>query len=509
MVHTDTAAWPGSVVYSRYVPAHILICDDEKNIRRTLRMVLEGLGYHVHEAATGEDALALLDGEDIDLAILDVRLPGMTGIEALQTLRKKPHLTGLPVIMISGHASLAEAVHSVQLGAADFLEKPLDRDRLLVSVNNALRSERLQREVDRLRAQVDSRFEMIGQSSVMKELFSQIEKVAPTKGRVLITGESGTGKELIARAVHRLSDRRDQPFIMLNCAAIPAELIESELFGHERGAFTGAHHRKKGMFELADSGTLFLDEIGDMSLSAQAKVLRALQSGEISRVGGERAIAVDVRVVAATNKELAAEVAAGNFRDDLYFRLSVVPLRSPALRERISDIPLLARAFFADFCAEYGGRAKPVDPRVYEQLTTRPWPGNVRELRNVVERMVILSGPEITVDDVPEAGFSREPVPTMAAPASQVTEPAAQLQSAGTQGQGRSQTGEHGRTLAIPLGDDELPSLRDFRDRAEREYILVTLQTCDWNISRAATLLGVERTNLHKKLRALGIQRAD
>jgi transcriptional regulator with GAF, ATPase, and Fis domain len=286
---------------------------------------------------------------------------------------------------------------------------------------------------------------------------------------------------------------------MLNCAAIPAELIESELFGHERGAFTGAHSRKKGMFELADGGTLFLDEIGDMSLSAQAKVLRALQSGEISRVGGERAIAVDVRVIAATNKDLAAEVAHGHFRDDLYFRLSVVPLRSPALRERTSDIPLLARAFFADFCGEYGGRTKSVDPRVFELLAERAWPGNVRELRNVVERMVILSGPEIGVDDVPPAGFSRIPTyapPAVALASEEILHPLA-LDTT------------QGRALRIALPDDELLPLRDFRDRAEREYILMTLQTCDWNISRAATLLGVERTNLHKKLRSLGIQRAD
>jgi two-component system nitrogen regulation response regulator NtrX len=480
------------------VPANILICDDEKNIRRTLGMVLEGLGHHILEAGSAEDALGLLETDDIDLVVMDVRLPRMTGIQALQSIRAKPQRAGLPVIMISGHASLAEAVHSVQLGATDFLEKPLDRDRVLVSVNNALRSERLQREVDRLRAQVDGRFEMIGQSAVMKSLFTQIEKVAPTKGRVLITGESGTGKELIARAVHRLSDRRDAPFVMLNCAAIPAELIESELFGHERGAFTGAHNRKKGMFELADGGTLLLDEIGDMSLGAQAKVLRALQSGEISRVGGERSIAVDVRVVAATNKDLAAEVARGNFRDDLYFRLSVVPIRSPALRERIEDIPLLARSFLDDFCSEYGGRQKHVDPGVFEQLAERPWPGNVRELRNVIERMVILSGPEITVQDVPVSGLVREAGSVTTTPSSKpATLDAVRPPEVS------------GRSLGIPIPEGEMLSLRDFRDRAEREYIRITLQTCDWNISKAATLLGVERTNLHKKMRALGIQRAE
>ena len=475
------------MVYSGPVAASILICDDEKNIRRTLGMVLEGLGHRVRETGNAEEALALLDAEEFDLMVLDVRLPKMNGVAALQIIRSKPALQDLPVIMISGHASLAEAVHSVQLGATDFLEKPLDRDRVLVSVNNALRSERLQREVNRLRAEVEERYQMIGQTPIMRALFDQIEKVAPTKGRVLITGESGTGKELIARAVHRLSDRARSPFVMLNCAAIPAELIESELFGHERGAFTGAHNRKKGMFELADGGTLFLDEIGDMSLGAQAKVLRALQSGEISRVGGEHSIAVDVRVLAATNKELATEVEKGQFRDDLYFRLNVVPIRCPALRERVADIPLLAKAFLSDFCAEYGGRQKRADPRVFELLTQRPWPGNVRELRNVIERMVILSGTEITPEDVPLSGLVRETAAVAVQPA----------------------VVNDGRSLNVPLPEGDLPSLRDFRDRAEREYIRTTLQGCDWNISRAATLLGVERTNLHKKMRSLGIQRQD
>ena len=478
---------PAAWYTANAVGASILICDDEKNIRRTLGMVLEGHGHRVRETGSAEEALSALDADEFDLVILDVRLPKMTGVEALQAIRSKTVLQDLPVIMISGHASLAEAVHSIQLGATDFLEKPLDRDRVLVSVNNALRSERLQREVNRLRAEVEDRYQMIGQTPVMKALYEQIEKVAPTKGRVLITGESGTGKELIARAVHRLSDRAREPFVMLNCAAIPAELIESELFGHERGAFTGAHNRKKGMFELADGGTLFLDEIGDMSVGAQAKVLRALQSGEISRVGGEQAIAIDVRVIAATNKELASEVDKGNFRDDLYFRLNVVPIRCPPLRERVADIPLLARAFLADFCAEYGGRPKHAEPQVFELLTQRPWPGNVRELRNVIERMVILSGNEITPADVPLSGLVREPEAAQVAPVRNNGQP----------------------SVAIPLPVGEQLSLRDFRDRAEREYICNTLQSCDWNISRAATLLGVERTNLHKKMRALGIQRHD
>ncbi len=468
--------------------ARILVVDDEKNIRRTLRMVLEGPGHEVVEAGSAEEALARLDDEDIDLVVLDVRLPEMSGIEALDRIRKRPGLDAVPVLMISGHASLAEAVSAVQLGATDFLEKPLDRDRVLVSVDNALRQTKLHREVARLRAEVGGRHEMIGQAEVMSELFSAIEKVAPTKGRVLITGESGTGKELIARAIHRLSDRRDAPFVMLNCAAIPTELIESELFGYERGAFTGAHGRKKGMFELADGGTLFLDEIGDMSLGAQAKVLRALQSGEITRVGSERPIAVNVRVLAATNKDLEAEVAASRFRDDLYFRLNVVPIRSPALRERTDDIPLLAQAFFKQFCREYGGREKPVDPEVFELLMQRPWPGNVRELRNVVERMVILSGARITVADVPRdwlAQAGREGArfdPVSADPAA-------------------------GAGVDSLVGPEEKLTLREFRDRAEAEYLRATLRQCDWNISRAAGQLGIERTNLHKKMRAFGIRR--
>jgi DNA-binding NtrC family response regulator len=469
------------------VASRILVVDDEKNIRRTLRMVLEGPGYHVVEADRAEEALRRLDDEDIDLVVLDVRLPEMSGIEALERIRKHPGHDGLPVIMISGHASLAEAVCSVQLGATDFLEKPLDRDRVLVSVENALRQTKLQREVARLRAEVGGRHEMIGQAPVMRDLYVAIEKVAPTKGRVLITGESGTGKELIARAVHQLSDRRDAPFVMLNCAAIPAELIESELFGYERGAFTGAHGRKKGMFELADGGTLFLDEIGDMSLGAQAKVLRALQSGEITRVGSERPIAVNVRVLAATNKELESEVADGSFRDDLYFRLNVVPIRCPALRERVEDIPLLAQTFFRQFCREYGGREKPVAPEVFELLKQRPWPGNVRELKNVVERMVILSGSSVTADDVPKDWLNAGP-----------RENARFV---------RAREPTPGSDFCVPVGPDEKLSLREFRDRAEAEYLRATLRQCEWNISRAAGQLGIERTNLHKKMRAFGIRR--
>jgi len=462
--------------------ATILVVDDEKNIRRTLRMVLEGAGFQTLEAASAEDALARLQANDIDLVILDVRLPNMSGIEALAQVRSRPETRNLPVLMVSGHASVAEAVKAVQLGATDFFEKPLDRDRVLVTVRNALQTWKLQRELERLRADVEHRYEMIGESRVMSELFAQLEKVAPTNGRVLISGESGTGKELIARAIHRLSPRASKPFIKVNCAAIPAELIESELFGYERGAFTGAQGRKKGMFELANEGTLFLDEIGDMSASAQAKVLRALQSGEISRVGSEKAIAVDVRVLAATNKDLELEVKEGRFREDLFFRLNVVPILSPPLRERKTDVPLLAKGFLRDFCLENGVRNKPIEDDVLEALAERPWPGNVRELRNVVERMAILSGDRITLDDLPAEGVLSQERRDSAAPSDFP-----------------SAVDESGERL----------SLREYRSRAEKDYILHTLEEVGWNISKAATVLGVERTNLHKKMRSYGIRRGE
>ncbi len=457
--------------------ATVLVIDDEKNIRRTLRMVLEGEGYEVDEAESAEVGLERV-GFGPDLVILDVRLPRMSGLEALTRIRETS--PQLPVLMISGHASVAEAVQAVQSGATDFFEKPLDRDRVLVRVKNALEKRALEQEVRRLRADAERRYEMIGESAVMKALYRDIEKVAPTRGRVLITGESGTGKELIARALHRLSPRHDAPFVKVNCAAIPGELIESELFGYERGAFTGAQARRKGMFELADGGTLFLDEIGDMSLNAQAKVLRALQSGEITRVGSEKSIAVDVRVVAATNKDLEKAITDGEFREDLFFRLNVVPLRSPGLRERRDDIPALAAAFLRDFCAENGLKDKPIGPEVLERLQQKAWPGTVRELRNVVERMAILSGDVIEVEDLPADGKLA-----------------------------RAAARESGEATPDPIHDEDgrRLTLREYRDRAERRYLVSTLEECEWNVSKAASMLGVERTNLHKKMRSLGVQR--
>ncbi len=468
--------------------ATILIVDDEKNIRRTLHMVLSGAGFDTLEAGSAEEALSMLDEQETDLVILDLKLPKMNGLEALGKIRSRPEWNRIPVIVISGHASVAEAVEAVQMGATDFFEKPLDRDRILVSVQNALTTSKLRREVERLREGTAQRYEMIGESPVMRRLFAEIEKVAPTRGRVLITGESGTGKELIARAIHRLSPRKDQAFVKVNCAAIPSELIESELFGYEKGAFTGATGRKKGLFEQANGGTLFLDEIGDMSLDAQAKVLRALQSGEITRVGSEQTVHVDVRVLAATNRDLETAVSEGRFREDLYFRLSVVPIRSPSLRERREDISALALSFARAFSAENGIREKPIDPEVLEALSERGFPGNVRELRNVVERMIILSGDRVTLDDLPPEGRLKE---SSAFPLEAAHD--AESQSS------------HEPELAQGSGDRL--TLREFRDKAEADYILSTLKEFDWNISRASVVLGVERTNLHKKMRALGIKR--
>src|SRR5512142_689787 len=454
----------------------VLVVDDEKNIRRTLRMVLETEGYAVSEAESAEQALEILQAEPVDLGIFDVRLPGMDGLALLARAREL--WRDLAVIVVSGHAETPDVVEAMKRGASDFFSKPIDRDRVLVSVRNALSRRSLAEKVQTLSAR-ERRFsdEMLGESAAMRKLRDEIAKVAPTTGRVLILGESGTGKELIAQEIHRLSRRAAGPFVKVNCAAIPGEPIESELFGHEKGSFSGAAARRRGQFEVADRGTLFLDEIGDMSASAQAKVLRALQTGEITRVGSERAISVDVRVIAATNKDLEAEVREGNFREDLFFRLNVVPIRVPALRERLDDVPLLAERFFQLAVRDNGMRPKPVDPAVYERLKSYRWPGNVRELRNVCERMVIMSGERIGVADVPEGVGPRAAAPPPAAGAADL-----------------SKYGE------VPL--------KELRDLVERDYILKKLEEHEWNITQAAQALGVERTNLHKKIKQHGLSRS-
>jgi two-component system, NtrC family, nitrogen regulation response regulator NtrX len=469
------------------MPSTVFVVDDEKNIRRTVRMVLEGEGFTVEEAGSGEEALARLPDIGADVMFLDVQLPGMSGLEAIERIAKMKTSEPQPtVIMISGHATLADAVRATKAGAYEILEKPLDRERLMVALRNALERRAMAREVAGLRALTEERFEMVGRSPIMNALYAQIAKVAPTRTRVLITGESGTGKELIARAVHRESALKNQSFIKVNCAAIPPELIESELFGHERGAFTGAVGRKRGHFEMADGGTIFLDEIGDMIASAQAKVLRVLQSGEFTRVGGEQTLKVDVRVVAATNRDLPAAVSAGQFREDLYFRLAVVPLRAPPLRERASDIPLLCASFIRDACRENGMKEKAISEEAVALLSEYSWPGNVRELRNVIERLVILSEESVGVGDLPEEIVEEVSRSKREAASAGLTLPRVELPP---------------EARALPL--------REFRDHMEREYIRIKLDENGWNISRTANLLGIERTNLHKKMRSLGLTREE
>jgi len=475
----------------------ILVVDDEKNIRRTLSLVLEGEGYRVLTAETAKAALAILrDSESpVDLAILDVKLPDMSGLEALELIRKDEATRELPIVVISGHATLDDAARAIELGAADFFDKPLIRERVLVSVKNVVEAAQTRRTLAQLSQRELQRYEMIGASPALRRVFVEIEKVAPTKASVLITGESGTGKELISRAIHQLSGRKSQPFVKVNCAAIPRELIESELFGHEKGSFTGAQGRKRGFFEQAHGGTLFLDEVGDMDLVAQAKLLRALQSGEISRVGSEHVLIVDVRVLAATNKDLSRAVESGAFREDLFFRLNVFPMRSPALRERLEDISILAQSFMEAFSRENGTKCKPVDHEVMKALAGRSWPGNIRELKNVVERMAILSGDRVTIADMPEDPHA-SPFEEEAS-----AEPAAEAES--PEPDEADATGPR-----APLPSTYL-TLRDFREHAERKYIVDTLKLTGWNISRTAVVLGVERTNLHKKIRAYQIRRGE
>ncbi|MGC4080559.1 MAG: sigma-54 dependent transcriptional regulator [Vicinamibacterales bacterium] len=446
----------------------ILIVDDEPGVRSSLSGVLRDEGYSVEAVSTGEACLDRVTRSPVDLIVLDVWMPGMDGLETLQKLRDRQVDT--QVVLISGHGSIESAVKAIKLGAFDFVEKPLSLDKTMLVVRNALRQRSLEDENRALRARVDRTQTMVGESLAMRQLREQVAMAAPTNGRVLIYGENGTGKELVARTVHALSRRRNGPFVEVNCAAIPEELIESELFGHVRGAFTGAVVDRRGKFELADGGTIFLDEIGDMSLKTQAKVLRVLQEQTMEQVGGTTRIKVDARVLAATNKDLQTEIRAGNFREDLYFRLNVLPVFVPPLRERQEDIPLLADHFMGEFAHEYGRRAKRFDQGALAQLQHYSWPGNVRELRNVIERLVIMvPGDTITADDLAFLGHgSVPPSPADAAVAGRLT-------------------------------------LHEARERFERDLILRTLAEQQGNMSRTAEVLGVERSNLYRKMRGFGI----
>lgn len=378
--------------------ARILIIDDEKSIRRTLREILEYENFKVEEAADGLEGLTMAQKEKFDIILCDIKMPKMDGMEALDKLMEAA--VDAPVIMISGHGNIETAVEAVKKGAFDFIQKPLDLNRLLVTLRNALDKSKLVTETRSLRKKISKTFDMIGESKGIAEIKDMIERVAPTDARVLITGQNGTGKELVARWLHEKSSRAGAPLIEVNCAAIPSELIESELFGHEKGAFTSAVAQRKGKFELAEGGTLFLDEIGDMSLSAQAKVLRALQENKITRVGGDKEIKVNVRVVAATNKDLKQEILKGNFREDLYHRLSVILIHVPSLNDRIDDIPLLAEHFLKLISDEHGTPAKPITKEAIKELQKISWTGNIREFRNVMERLLILCDKTITDKDV-------------------------------------------------------------------------------------------------------------
>ena len=453
----------------------ILIVDDEAGVRASLTGILSDEGYLVEAVESGEAALAALESRRYDLVLLDVWLPGADGLEVLARVRATD--TELPVLVISGHGTIETAVKAVRLGAQDFVEKPLSLEKTLLAVRNALRRGRLETEVRALRQQLDERYVMIGESPALRRLRAEIAQAAPTSGRALIYGENGTGKELVARAIHDQSRRSAGPFVEVNCAAIPEELIESELFGHVKGAFTGALAARKGKFELADGGTLFLDEIGDMSLKTQAKVLRALQEQRVEPVGGAGSVEVDVRVIAATNKNLEEEIRAGRFREDLYFRLSVIPFHVPPLRERREDVPRLTRHFMEALSAEHGRRPREIAPEVLALLAELPWPGNVRELRNIVERLVIMAPAErIELRHLPASLLGSLPA---GAAASAADETRADAAATGT--------------------------LASAREEFERRYILRKYDECGGNMSRTAEALGVERSNLYRKMKAYGL----
>ncbi len=452
----------------------ILVIDDEAGVRDALKQVLAYEGHEVRVAGSGGEGLTIYPEFRPHLVFLDVKMAGLDGLDTLSRLRElDPAAT---VVMISGHGTIATAVEATQRGAFDFLEKPLDSDRLLLTVRNALHQTALAAENQQFKRAADEQHSMIGTSPALKSVRALIDKVGPTGARVLITGENGSGKELVARAIHAASPRRQGPFVEVNCAAIPGELIESELFGHMKGSFTGAFADRPGKFELADGGTLFLDEIGDLSLPAQAKMLRVLQEGEVTRVGGAKPMRVDVRVLAATNKDLEAEIEAGRFREDLLYRLNVVPIHVPPLRERSADIPELVRHFARGLASTAGTPARDFDAAAVERLQRRAWPGNVRELRNAVERLMILApGKTVAVSDVDRvlSGGNAHPE----SPAAATDDPFT------------------------------APTFEAFKLEAERVFLTAKLRQHDWNVSETARALDMPRSNLYKKIERYGLTR--
>ena len=446
---------------------HLLLVDDEQGIRQSLTAVLQDEGYRILAVSNGEECLRALERDRFQVVLLDVWMTGMDGMEVLRRIQEKhPEMV---VVMISGHGTVETAVKATKLGAFDFLEKPLSIEKTLVAVKNALEHQALLEENRQLRDQVEMRYRIIGESVPMKALRQQLALMAPTNGRVLIYGESGTGKELVAHALHHQSLRAKEPFVEVNCAAIPEELIESELFGHVKGSFTGASEDKVGKFQKADGGTLFLDEVADMSLKTQSKVLRALEEQRFEPVGSSTTVTVDVRVIAATNKNLEEEIAKGNFREDLFYRLNVVPFVVPPLRERSEDIPLLAEHFLREFAFSYGRKQKQFTPDAIASLTSYSWPGNVRELRNMIERIVIMNQ---------QVRIERKHLPTLLF---------------------------RDDTRRRASGDGSAYTLQEARAAYEKDFILKKLEENEWNVSRTAGLLGLERSHLYRKMKTLGI----
>ncbi|MGB3064528.1 sigma-54-dependent transcriptional regulator [Sphingobacterium thalpophilum] len=459
----------------------ILIIDDERAIRSSLRDILEYEDYTILDVDNGRDGLDILKKEKVDLVLCDIKMNAMDGMEVLAEAHQSS--PDIPFIMISGHGTIETAVEAAKKGAFDFLEKPLDLNRLLITVRNALDKSSLVTETKVLKRKVSSSKtkDILGESGAIKRIKETIDRVAPTEARVLITGANGSGKELVARWLHEKSNRAQGPLVEVNCAAIPSELIESELFGHEKGSFTSAIKQRIGKFEQANGGTLFLDEIGDVSLSAQAKVLRALQEHKITRVGGDKEIDVNVRVVAATNKDLLKEIEEGNFRMDLYHRLSVILIHVPSLVERTEDIPLLSTSFCEEICMEYGIPVKEITAAAMKELSQLPWTGNIRELRNMIERLIILSDRSITDKDVVAfANPSREPVNGIAH--------------------------EKG-IINYGLDMDSFDSFQDYKDHAEKEFIKYKLEKNNWNVSKTADDLDIQRSHLYSKIEKFGLKR--
>jgi two-component system, NtrC family, nitrogen regulation response regulator NtrX len=470
------------------VKPRILVIDDEGAIRDSLRMILEYEDYQFVGAATGQEGIAAVQRERPDLVLLDIKMPGMDGLEVLRKLHALDET--LPVVMISGHGTTATAVEAIRSGALDFLDKPLSSERVIVTLQNALRQSELRSENRELKLAMESKYEIVGQSPSLRKVLEAVQRASPTNATVMLLGESGVGKELVARTIHRNSPRAGQRFVQVNCAAIPEELIESELFGHEKGSFTGATEKQIGKFEQADRGTIFLDEVGDMSPKTQAKVLRVLQEQEVERLGSARTIKVDVRVIAATNKDLDEAISRGEFREDLFFRLNVIPIVVPPLRERREDIPQLVQHFARLTSEEHNLKPKKFEAAAMDALQRYRWRGNIRELRNTVERVLIMSPADVVRhDDLPgeiRSGESR--AATAAVPDTRVAVPA-------------------GPAAAAPASSTP-PSgtLREFKDAAERAYLVQKLRENNWNISKTAEVIDTPRSNLYKKLEQYGIK---